>query len=198
MQSKAYFFSFIHNSCMNTAQDDDLLLDRYDLRLLAALQLNTHATHQALGEMVHLSASQVSRRIQRLQSCGLIQAHVALLHAGLLGLDVVAISYITMTRHGGSEGRDFEAAIADFPEVLECFAVTGESDYILKLIAADLQELSDSVLQRLARLPGVANIRSNIVLKPIKSTTALPLSHLERLRRTRPPARLQDHQRKPY
>jgi Lrp/AsnC family leucine-responsive transcriptional regulator len=182
---------------MNTETNQDLLLDRYDLGLLAALQIDTHATHQALGERVHLSASQVSRRIQRLQSCGLIQAHVALLDAGLLGLGVVAISYITMTRHGGTEGRDFEAAIADFPDVLECFAVTGESDYILKLVAADLQELSDSVLQRLARLPGVASIRSNIVLKPIKSTTALPLSHLERPRHTRPPARLLERSQKP-
>lgn len=179
---------------MPSAAQDDLLLDRYDLRLLAALQLNTHATHQVLGERIHLSASQVSRRIQRLQACGLVQAHVALLHPGLLGLDVVAISYITMARHSGNEGREFEAAIADFPEVLECFAVTGESDYILKLVAADLQELSDSVLQRLVRLPGVAHIRSNIVLKPIKSTTALPLSHLERPRRGRSPARLSDQQ----
>ncbi|MBA4257095.1 MAG: AsnC family transcriptional regulator [Polaromonas sp.] len=163
---------------MNSDNGANLLLDRYDIGLLAALQANGHTTHQQLGEVIHLSASQVSRRIQRMESAGLIRAHVALLSPERLGLGVRAISYVTLTRHGGDEGAGFERDILDIPEVVECFAVTGESDYILKIFAANLSDLSESVLKPLTRLQGVANIRSNIVLQCIKSTTELPLSHL--------------------
>jgi len=163
---------------MNKPNQDAFLLDRYDISLLAALQANAHATHQTLGESIHLSASQVSRRIQRLENAGLIKAHVALLDPTRLGLGVRAISYVTLTRHGGDEGDSFERDILAIPEVVECFAVTGESDYILKIFAADLAALSDSVLKHLTRMKGVASIRSNIVLQCVKSTTELPLSHL--------------------
>ena len=163
---------------MNKANHDGFPLDRYDISLLAALQVNTHATHQALGDSIHLSASQVSRRIQRLEAAGCIKAHVALLDPARLGLGVRAISYVTLARHGDEEGTSFERDILSIPEVVECFAVTGESDYILKIFAADLSALSDSVLKRLTRLKGVSSIRSNIVLQCVKSTTQLPLSHV--------------------
>ena len=170
--------SLVHNFRMNSPKHDDLLLDRFDIGLLAALQRNAHSTHQQLGEVVFLSASQVSRRIQRLESAGLIARTVALLDPTRLGLGVRAISYVTLARHGDEEGGSFERDILGIPEVVECFAVTGESDYILKIFAADLAALSESVLKRLTRLKGVASIRSNIVLQCIKSTTELPLSHL--------------------
>ena len=163
---------------MNKANHDAFLLDRYDINLLAALQSDAQATHQALGDAIHLSASQVSRRIGRLESAGFIKAHVALLDPTRLGLGVRAVSYVTLTRHDGDEGDSFERDILAIPEVVECFAVTGESDYILKIFAADLSALSESVLKRLTRLKGVASIRSNIVLQCVKSTTELPLSHL--------------------
>jgi Lrp/AsnC family leucine-responsive transcriptional regulator len=165
---------------MNSPNSEDFTLDRYDIGLLAALQRDAHSTNQQVGEQIHLSASQVSRRIQRLETSGLIARYVALLDPASLGLGVRAISYVTLTRHGGDEGTSFEKDILDIPEVVECFAVTGESDYILKIFAADLSELSESVLKRLTRLKGVSSIRSNIVLQCLKSTTELPLSHLER------------------
>ena len=163
---------------MKKANHDGFPLDRYDISLLAALQLNTHATHQELGDSIHLSASQVSRRIQRLEAAGFIRAHVAPLDPARLGLGVRAISYVTLARHGDEEGTSFERDILSIPEVVECFAVTGESDYILKIFAADLSALSESVLKRLTRMKGVASIRSNIVLQCVKSTTQLPLSHV--------------------
>ena len=168
----------MQNYRMNSHINDDLLLDQFDLRLLSALQANAHITHQVLGDAIHLSASQVSRRIQRLEQTGLIQGHVTLVNPALLGLGVTAITYVTLSRHGVAEGSQFEKDVAGIPAVLECFAVTGESDYILKIVAADLTELSDSVLKQLIRLPGVASIRSNIVLNCVKSTTQLPLGHL--------------------
>lgn len=165
---------------MNQDKTDDLLLDRFDISLLTALQQNGHATNQQVGEQIHLSASQVSRRIQRLEASGLIRRYVALLDPAALGLGVRAITYVTLTRHGGDEGLAFEREIATFPEVLECYSVAGESDYILQIAAVSLSVLSESVLRRLTRIQGVGNIRSNIVLNCIKSSTEMPLGHLTR------------------
>jgi Lrp/AsnC family leucine-responsive transcriptional regulator len=151
------------------------MLDKFDFSLLDALQRNAHATHQAIAQQVHLSTSQVSRRIQRLEAQGLISRYVALLNAQALGLDVRAVSYVTLTRHSGEEGLAFEREIASIDEVLECFSVAGESDYILQIVASSLQSLSDNVLRRITLISGVSSIRSNIVLNCIKSTTALPI-----------------------
>lgn len=163
---------------MKTKISNDLLLDRFDISLIAALQRNASATHQELGEQVHLSASQVSRRVQRLHTSGVIQRYVALLEPQALGLGVRAITYVTLTRHGGEEGRAFEREIATFPQVLECYAVAGDSDYILQIVAENLNVLSEQVLRRLTRIQGVGNIRSNIVLNCVKSTTELPLDQI--------------------
>jgi Lrp/AsnC family leucine-responsive transcriptional regulator len=158
--------------------NEDLLLDKFDVALLDVLQKDATRTHHQLGELVHLSPSQVSRRIQRLQLGGIIRGTVALLEPAHIGLGVRAIIYVSLVRHGEDEGAAFEEEIAVFPEVLECHAVTGESDYILQIVVASLSDLSDSVLRRLTRIKGVHSIRSNIVLKRIKSSTALPLSQI--------------------
>ena len=173
-----------HNLCMNEDTNDDLLLDRFDISLLAALQKNADTTHQQVGEQIHLSASQVSRRIQRLEGSGLIRRYVALLEPASLGLGVRAISYVTLEHHGGDEGLAFERAIASMPEVLDCYSVAGESDYILQIVAADLGVLSESVLRELTRIKGVSSIRSNLVLNCIKSSTELPLNHIGQSRYT--------------
>lgn len=169
---------FMHNLCMKTEKYNDSLLDGFDISLLAALQRDASATHQQIGAEIHLSPSQVSRRVQRLQAAGVISRYVALLNPAALGLAVRAVSYVMLTRHSGDEGRAFEQEIALFPEVLECYSVAGESDYILQIVAADLNTLSESVLRRLTRIQGVGSIRSNIVLNCIKSTTQLPLAQV--------------------
>jgi Lrp/AsnC family leucine-responsive transcriptional regulator len=163
---------------MNKPNIDSILFDKFDIALLHALQTDTQSTHQQLGEAIHLSASQVSRRIARLQTSGIICRNVALLDAARIGLGVRAITYVTLSRHGEDEGLAFEREMAAFPEVLECYAVTGESDYILQIVATSLSDLSESVLRRLTRIKGVNSIRSNIVLQNIKSTTALPLGQI--------------------
>lgn len=158
-----------------------MLLDKFDISLLAALQKDAHATHQQVGEQIHLSASQVSRRIQRLETTGIIRRYVALLDPAALGLGVRAMSYVTLSRHGGDEGSAFEREIIAIPEVLDGYSVAGESDYVLQIVAADLGVLSESVLRKIMRIKGVANIRSNIVLNCIKSSTELPLGHIGRV-----------------
>jgi Lrp/AsnC family leucine-responsive transcriptional regulator len=163
---------------MKNALNEDKPLDGYDISLLAALQRDGHATHQQIGELVHLSASQVSRRVQRLQAAGFIQRFVALLSPEAVGLGVRAVSYVALTRNSGDEGLVFEREIVLIPEVLECYSIAGESDYILHIVAADLKSLSESVLRRVTRIQGVGSVRSNIVLNCIKATTELPLEQL--------------------
>ena len=115
----------------------ELSIDRYDLQLLAALQHDGHATNAGLGEAASLSASQVSRRIQRLEEAKVITGYAALLdHA--LGLGVTAYAQVILERHDKTRPAEFEKQIAAMPEVLECFAVTGEADYMLRIVAPDL------------------------------------------------------------
>lgn len=165
---------------MKNTLKDDSLLDKSDVAILAALQSDATQTHHQLGELVHLSASQVSRRVTRLHALGVLERTVALLNAERIGLGVRAIIYVSLTRHGEDEGMAFEREMAVFPEVLACHAVTGESDYILQVAVASLSELSETVLRRITRIKGVNSIRSNIVLKCIKSSTELPLSQIGR------------------
>ncbi len=154
---------------------ENLLLDKVDAAILSALQENALTTHQQLGEKIHLSTSQISRRIQRLQSNGVIRKYVTLLDAGKLGLGVRSFTYVSLSRHGGNEGASFERDVAGIPQVLACHSIAGDADYLLEIVALNLQELSESVFKKLTRLSGVHNIRSSIVLETVKSTTALPV-----------------------
>lgn len=153
-------------------------VDKYDLAVLNALQCDGRATNAAIGEEIHLSASQVSRRIQRLEESGVISGYAAMLDADILGLGVMAFTAVTLGRHGPGQGDVFERAIADMPEVLECLSVTGEADYVLRVVAPDLASFSEFMMKRLLCIPGVVNIKSNVALKKIKQTHTLPLAHV--------------------
>ncbi len=153
-------------------------LDRIDIQLLEVLQNDGRATNQALGERVHLSASQVSRRVQRLEDAGLIDRCVTLLRAGRVGLTVTAFTRVTLERHGESQNDAFDRAVRLMPEVLECYSVTGPYDYQLRIVAADLESFAQFMMHGLMRLPGVRGVESSVVLQEIKRTTELPLSHV--------------------
>ena len=153
-------------------------LDRIDVQLLEALQHDGRATNQALGERVHLSASQVSRRVQRLEEAGLIDRCVTLLRASRVGLTVTAFTRVTLERHGESQNDAFDRAVRLMPEVLECYSVTGPYDYQLRIVSADLEAFAQFMMHRLMRLPGVRSVESSVVLQEIKRTTELPLSHV--------------------
>lgn len=153
-------------------------LDRVDIQLLEALQHDGRATNQALGERVHLSASQVSRRVQRLEDAGLIDRCVTLLRASRVGLTVTAFTRVTLERHGESQNDAFDRTVRLMPEVLECYSVTGPYDYQLRIVSADLESFAQFMMHRLMRLPGVRGVESSVVLQEIKRTTELPLSHV--------------------
>lgn len=155
-----------------------ITLDRYDLVLLDALQRDGNATNATLGASVSLSASQISRRLQRLGETGLISGYAALLDPVAIGLGVTAFAHVILERHGKTQSDAFESAVSAIPEVLECFSITGDADYFLRIVAPDLQAFSELMMKRVLRLPGVAHIKSNIALQKVKQTHVLPLDHL--------------------
>ncbi len=151
-------------------------LDKFDLQILDALQADARITNPALGEIVHLSPSQVSRRVQRLEDAGLIERYATLLRAPAIGLGVTVYTRVSLERHSEAQTDAFNAAVDALPEVLECYSVTGSHDYLLKIVAADLASLSQFMMHRLMRTPGIRSVESSIVLQEIKRTTRLPLA----------------------
>lgn len=169
-----------------------ITLDRYDLTLLDALQRDGNATNAELGERVHLSASQISRRLQRLSDTGLIAGLTARLDRERIGLDVIAFAHVILEHHGKAQSEAFESAAAALPEVMECFSVSGDADYLLRIVAPDLHAFSELMMKRVLRLPGVAHVKSNIALQTIKESHVLPLDHIAQPARPRVQIRFAD------
>jgi Lrp/AsnC family leucine-responsive transcriptional regulator len=161
-----------------------LEVDHFDLALLEVLQHFGRATHQQLGERVPLSPSQIGRRLQRLEAAGVIEGYRVVLSAERLGLGVTAFTSLKLKHHGDSIVEQFQRQIEVLPEVLECHAVVGEADYLLRIVAPDLGALSSFVMKKLMHVPGVDSVRSNIVLATFKRNGALPLDHLGTADRT--------------
>lgn len=155
--------------------DAHTALDRIDRRILACLQENARLTHVELSEQVNLSASQCQRRVRRLEEMGVIQGYGARIDAEAVGLGLTAFVSVSLGKHGENPAARFAQAIRGIPEILECHAVTGEADYLLRVMAPDLKGFSDFLLHRLMSLPGVDSVKSSVALEPIKTTTALPI-----------------------
>ena len=149
--------------------------DAMDRKILALLQENARITSAELSEGVNLSPSQCHRRWRRLEELGLIKGYAALLDPQKLGLGVEAFVNVTLEKHGADPARSFVETIHRYPEILECHSVTGEADYVLRVVASDLKAFSGFLMTRLLTMPEVSNVRSNVFLDELKSTTALPL-----------------------
>ncbi|MDD2546849.1 MAG: Lrp/AsnC family transcriptional regulator [Burkholderiaceae bacterium] len=151
------------------------LLDATDLRILSCLQEQGRISNLDLSRAVHLSPAQCHRRHRRLEEMGLVTRYEARLNAAQLGLDVLAFVHVTMERGHIREVDKFRDTVCALAHVQECYAVTGDSDYVLKVVARDLRALSDFLLGTIALLPGVNGVRSSVCLNAIKCTSALPL-----------------------
>ncbi len=149
--------------------------DQFDVRLLRVLQENGKLTNAELSERVHLSPSQCQRRLKKLEENGVVQGYVAMLDRVKVGLGVMAIVNVSLSEHSEEAVRKLEQAILENPQILEGWAVLGETDYLLRVVATDIEELSNLLLHKLLRLQIVDSLRTAIMLRPIKSTTALPL-----------------------
>jgi len=157
-----------------------LPLDGFDLRLLAALQENGRLTNQEVGERIGLSPSQCSRRRTALEASGLIRGYRAELAAEALGFRLLVFINVTLSAHSRDNARNFRNLVARVDEVQEAYALTGDADYLLKVVVPDLKDLSLLVNDVLLPHESVARVRSSIVLDRLKETARLPLRALER------------------
>lgn len=160
---------------MKNAADTADQLDDFDFRILDALQNGEQLTHATLAEHISLSASQISRRIQRLEQEGFIKGRVAILNAQRLGLGVTAYVTVVMRSHAEAQIHAFRQRLLRLPEVLECCKLTGTADYLLKIITDDLESYNRILTEYLLKAPEVASVHSGIVLEEVKNKTALPL-----------------------
>ena len=150
-------------------------LDRIDLKILRFLQEHGRASNLELAEAASLSPAQCLRRHRRLEELGLISRYETRLDPAELGYHVVAFIHVAMEKGHIREMPRFRDLIADIPEVLECYSVTGDFDYVIKIIARDLKALSVFLMNTLMPLPGVSGVRSSVCLDEIKCTSSLPL-----------------------
>jgi DNA-binding Lrp family transcriptional regulator len=153
----------------------DDALDRIDLRILDHLQGHARASNLELAQAASLSPAQCHRRHRRLEELGLIAGYETRLNAVRLGLQVVAFIHVAMERGHIREQQKFVDQVAHLREVQECYTITGDFDYMLKVVARDLPALSRFLMDGLMRLPGVASVRSSVCMDEIKCTSALPL-----------------------
>jgi Lrp/AsnC family leucine-responsive transcriptional regulator len=156
-----------------------LLLDKIDKHILALMQSDGRISNLELSDKVGLSPTPCSRRVKRLEDSGLIDGHVTLLNKEALGLNLTAIIGISMDRHTPDRFEQFESAIVDMPEVIECSIVTGQTaDFLLKVVVKDMQHYENFLLGNLTRLTGVTGVHSSFVLRQVVNKTTLPLDQL--------------------
>ena len=153
--------------------------DRFDARILAALQRDGRLPVVELAEIIGLSPTPCARRIKALESGGAIEGYAALLNPARIGLGVLAIVQVKLTEHTDETVARFEREIALLDEVTNCFATTGAYDFILQVFGTDLESLSSVILKKLLRIPHVRDVQSSVVLATLKRSTRVPLGHLQ-------------------
>ena len=166
----------MHIVCIKWVNMTDLeQLDNFDKRILNALQADGRLGNAELAEHAKLSASQCSRRRQSLESSGVISGYHAFLSREKTGFSLINFITVTLSRHNKDNTIRFATLMADMPEVLEAHALTGEMDYILKVVTRDLAGLAALVNDQLLQHESIQNVKTSVVLNTIKETTTLPL-----------------------
>lgn len=158
-----------------------LAFDRIDLRILAELQREARISNAELAERVALSPSACLRRVQRLEQSGIIQGYGARVDPHKIGLRLEAFVRVQLEKHGTASVKRFTEAIAAWEEVVACWALTGDMDFMLHVHVADLEHFSRFVMERLLDTAGVADVNSSFVLATVKRARGLPLSAAQRL-----------------
>lgn len=152
------------------------MLDKTSRRIIECLQRDATLSVQQLAEAVGLSTTPVWRRLKALQDAGVVRARVTLMDREKLGLAVCVLAHVTLVRHTEGVVEDFERMVRASPEILECASTTGESDYLIKVVVADMKAYDRFLQEKLFRQSGVASVRSSVVLREVKYETALPVS----------------------
>jgi Lrp/AsnC family leucine-responsive transcriptional regulator len=151
-------------------------LDKIDCHILDVLQRDGRISNQDLADRVGLSPSPCLRRVKLLESSGIIQKYVALVNPIAVGRGLQAIVEVRLDRQTSASVDRFEKEILKYPQVLECYLMAGDWDYVLRVAARDLEEFREFCVNSLAKIAGVGNVKSNISMKQVKYSTALPSS----------------------
>jgi len=150
-------------------------LSQRDIAILRLLQQDASLTSTAIAEQLNLSQSPCWRRINHIEQTGLIQRRVALLSREKLGMEVVVFATLNLASHGREQIEQFERAIQQFPEILECYTMTGIWDYMLKIITRDVRHYELFIREHLLTMPLIREMHSHIAVTEVKNTTELPL-----------------------
>jgi DNA-binding Lrp family transcriptional regulator len=150
-------------------------MDRIDIKILSTLQQNGRLSNQGLAEQIGISAAACWRRVRALEEDGVIGGYAALLDRKRVNLNLCAFVHVTLSRHVQESTASFEEAILGRSEVLECFATTGDADFILRVVTESIESLDRFLEEFLFALPQISQVRSNIALRELKFETALPL-----------------------
>ena len=156
------------------------MFDRYDRKILEEIQKNARITNQELADKIGLSPSPCLRRVRALEESGIIKDHVTRLEPAALGLKLMAFIHISMDRHTPERFANFEKHVNEYPEVIECHLITGQSaDYMLKVMVPDMDYYQEFLLNKITPLEGVTGAHSSFILRNPVSRTQLPLNHLK-------------------
>jgi Lrp/AsnC family transcriptional regulator, leucine-responsive regulatory protein len=150
-------------------------MDAVDIRILNELQADGSLTNLELAKRVHLSPSPCLTRVKALENDGVIDRYVALVQPKSLGLNLSVFISISLKEQSKSALAAFEKSIADHDEIMECYLMTGDSDYLIRVAVADITALEKFILEQLTPIAGIEKIRSSFALKQVKYKTALPL-----------------------
>ncbi len=150
-------------------------LDQIDVSVLRMLQQDARVTHKELAEHVSLSPPGLVKRLRRLERAGVVRQYTALVDREAIGLDLLCFVHVTLGHHQIEAVRRFREAVVEIPEVLECHHVTGEFDYLIKVLVRNHHHLESFLVEKLTPLPGVDRIRTSVVLREVKCTTAIPI-----------------------
>lgn len=153
----------------------EIEIDRIDREIIRLLQQNAELSAVAIGEQIGLSQSPCWRRIQRLREGGLILGQVMRFDRKKLGFGILVFAQVKLTAHGRSKVPEFAETIRQFPEVQECHLVLGNIDFLLRIVARDIEEYERFFFEKLSHLAEIQEVHSNIVLSEIKYTTQLPI-----------------------
>ena len=150
-------------------------MDRFDRSILEALQQDGRISNKQLAKQVHLSESACLRRVRALEEAGMIERYVAMVSQSKAGMPGDVLVHIGLHREEQSELAAFEEAVRDIPEVMECYLMTGEFDYLLRVVVADMADFERIHKDNLTRLPGVARVNSSVAIRTVLKRTAVPL-----------------------
>ncbi len=164
---------------MSTSDKSLVKIDKIDRNILEQLQQNGSLTNQELADKVGLSPSPCLRRVRALEDAGIIVRQVTILDHKKLGLSLTAIILIGMDRHTPERFATFERQVGEYPEVQECYLITGQdADYMLKVVVPDMDHYHHFLLNRITRIQGVRGVHSSFVLRRVIDSTALPPGYL--------------------